>query len=297
MRVTLNLATRPFVELRPLYMRLRIAIAALALLAIVLGFAWRAFDVKARTAEGRMAVLLSQTAKFQRERSTNEARMREPQNAAELARSQFLNALFVQKGFSWTAVMMDLENVLPAGVEVTSIDPQITPDHQVLIRLRVSGERDRAVQLVKNLETSKRFVSPRLSSESLENQGTGQANGAARPGAFQQAGMQQASPTAVEFDIISNYNPLPEKSGQKGIGKHGTGSGSVVKGSARSGKGTPPGGLPPRRATRKPRAGTPAGNQADQQLIQNESVLAAQRIAAERARQAAQVPQKTGGPR
>ena len=75
---------------------------------------------------------------------------------------QFLNALFARKSFSWTAVMMDLESVLPTGVQVTSIEPAITKEGEVNIRLRVSGDRDRAVQLVRNLETSQRFVAPRL---------------------------------------------------------------------------------------------------------------------------------------
>ena len=36
MRISINLATRPFVELRPLFARLRLAMAGLALLAVVL---------------------------------------------------------------------------------------------------------------------------------------------------------------------------------------------------------------------------------------------------------------------
>ena len=86
--------------------------------------------------------------------------MQQPQNMAVLERSQFLNALFARKSFSWTSVMMDLETVLPAGVQVTSIEPTITKEGDVNIRLRVSGDRDRAVQLVRNLETSQRFLSP-----------------------------------------------------------------------------------------------------------------------------------------
>ncbi len=38
MRISVNLATRPFVELRPLFARLRLAMAVLALLAVGLGF-------------------------------------------------------------------------------------------------------------------------------------------------------------------------------------------------------------------------------------------------------------------
>ena len=87
--------------------------------------------------------------------------MRQPQNMAVLERSQFLNALFAEKSFSWTAVMMDLEKVLPTGVQVTSIEPLITKEGDVNIRLRVSGTAERRCDLVRNLETSQRFLSIR----------------------------------------------------------------------------------------------------------------------------------------
>ena len=65
--------------------------------------------------------------------------MRQPANAAVLDRAHFLNALFLRKSFSWTAVMMDLETVLPTGVQVTAIEPAVTADGDVIIRLRVAG--------------------------------------------------------------------------------------------------------------------------------------------------------------
>ena len=69
------------------------------------------------------------------------------------------------------------------------------------IRLRVSGERDRAVQLVRNLE---RFGSVRAPAAGGEAAQAADTNGrlvqASAPGV----------PAAVEFDILSGYNPLPE---------------------------------------------------------------------------------------
>ena len=38
MRISVNLATRPFVELRPLFARLRLAMGVLTVLAVGLGF-------------------------------------------------------------------------------------------------------------------------------------------------------------------------------------------------------------------------------------------------------------------
>jgi type IV pilus assembly protein PilN len=205
MRISVNLASRPFVELRPLFARLRLAMVVLAVLAVGLGFALHSLNAKAAVAQAQMNALKAKTLGFQNERMANESRMRQPQNMAVLERSQYLNAVFARKSFSWTAVMMDLERVLPAGVQVTSIEPVIGKLGDVSIRLRVSGDRERAVQLVRNLETSQRFVAPRLASEQAQTQ-EGAQGGRSVP----MAG-QGALPGAVQFDILSGYNPLPEK--------------------------------------------------------------------------------------
>jgi type IV pilus assembly protein PilN len=201
MRISVNLANRPFVELRPLFARLRLAMVVLTLLAVGLWFALNSLEAKAKVAQAQMDALKVKTQQFQHERQVNEARMHQPQNMAVLERSQYLNAVFAWKSFSWTAVMMDLEKVLPAGVQVTSIEPNIAKDGEVNIRLRVSGDRDRAVLLVRNLETSQRFLSPRLSSEQAQTQEGNRATSAA----------QMVVPGAVQFEILSGYNPLPSK--------------------------------------------------------------------------------------
>lgn len=196
MRISINLATRPFVELRPLFARLRLAMVGLALLAVALGITLHFIKKKAEVAQAQMRELKVETSVVESERRNNEARMKQPQNQAVLDRSRFLNTLFAEKSFSWTAVMMDLERVLPAGVQVTSIEPAITADGDVNIHLRVAGDRDRAVELVRNLERSQRFRQPRLTNETAQEQ-----QGKLMPTA--------QVPGGVEFDILSGYNPLP----------------------------------------------------------------------------------------
>jgi type IV pilus assembly protein PilN len=51
---------------------------------------------------------------------------------------------------------------------------------------------------VRNLETSQRFVAPRLASEAAQTQEGNRS-----------AGGPQMIPGAVEFEIFSGYNPLP----------------------------------------------------------------------------------------
>ncbi len=173
--------------------------AALALLAIGLGVGLYFLSARARTAEAQMDELKRQTEAFQQERQNNETRMLQPENSGVLDRAKFLNALFASKSFSWTSVMMDLEQVLPAGVQVTSIEPVVTAEGDVNIHLRVSGPRDLTVDLMRNLEHSQRFLTPRLASETLQTTETGRLVPVTQTGV----------PGGVEFDILSGYNPLP----------------------------------------------------------------------------------------
>ena len=205
MRISINLASKPFVELRPLFARLRLMIAVLALVAIALGFGVHALSVQAAQASVKMNALKAQTARVQQGTAANEARMRRPENQGVLERSQFLNAVFAEKSFSWTGVMMDLEHVLPEGVQVTSIDPAISKEGVVSIRLRVTGDRDKAIQLVRNLERSQRFVAPRLSHESALTADKAKAIGA--PGGLQTVGADGLG-SGVEFEISSGYRGM-----------------------------------------------------------------------------------------
>ncbi len=220
MRISINLATRPFVELRPLLARLRLIMGGLALLAVALVFGVYALSRKAADATYQMDLLKDQTARVQAGTAANEAKMRRPENQGVLARTQFLNALFARKGFSWTAVMMDLEHVLPQGVQVTAIDPVVSKEGDVSIRLRVTGDRDRAIQLVRNLERTDRFLGPRLVGESALNADKARAIGAGQtaPGGLQNVSAPgEPSTSAVEFEIMSGYTPLLERrAAQKG---------------------------------------------------------------------------------
>jgi type IV pilus assembly protein PilN len=199
MRIQLNLASRPFVELGPLYTRLRILIVLLAVIAVPLWLLLATEKRKAAEAQARLDAVQQKIHALEVQRSAFQSQMREPQNATVLAQSQFLNQMFAHKAFSWTAVMMDLENVLPSGVQVLNIDPVIAKDGKVTIRLRISGAHDRGVDLVRNLEHSHRFLAPRLARETAESNQNG------RP-----VEQQISAAGNVNFDLLAEYNPLPE---------------------------------------------------------------------------------------
>jgi type IV pilus assembly protein PilN len=222
MKITLNLASQPYVDLRSVLKRLRLIMAALVLVAIPLFLLVKSEEKKAQSATARVNAMQNDVRNLERQQQSYQALMRQPQNAAVLADSSYLNGLFRRKAFSWTATMTDLETVLPEGVQVLSLDPTITKSGEVVIHLRVSGARDRAIQLVQNLEKSRHFASPRLEGETMA-QASGQNN------AFQPI----SASTAVNFDILADYRPLTtdeQKEEQATTKKQGTRTGSKTAG-------------------------------------------------------------------
>ena len=196
MRITLNLATRPFADLGPALKHLRIAMGILLLIAIVLMLGLRAFDKKAEAARARDHSLDGQIAQIARERQGYQDLMRQPANAKLLQQAATLNRLFDEKSFSWTLAMEDLETVLPGGVQVSTLEPARAKDGHITLHLRVIGPRDRAVDLVRNLEHSKRFLSPRIVGENAE--ATGAPGDRLEP---------PSESSKVDFELLAEYNP------------------------------------------------------------------------------------------
>jgi type IV pilus assembly protein PilN len=197
MQISLNLATRPFADLGPAIKRLRIAMGALALISIGLGIGLHFLHAKAEQARARDHSLDGSIARIAREKQHYTEMMHQPDNAELLAQSQALNQLFDQKSFSWTLAMEDLETVLPGGVQVTQIEPKIDKEGKITISLRVVGPRDREVDLVKNLEHSRRFLLPRIVGENAAETGEG-ANKQFEP---------VSASNRFNFDILADYNP------------------------------------------------------------------------------------------
>jgi type IV pilus assembly protein PilN len=203
MRITLNLATRPFTDLGPAIKRLRIGMAVLAALCLLFVLGLHLFDSQAAEARAREHSLDGAIAQVQAERQQDQDLMRQPGNAQILTQAEFLNERFDEKAFSWTLAMEAMETVLPAGVQVTSIEPQRGKDGHITVELRVLGPHDRSVDLVRNLEHSRRFLEPRIESESAENS----------TNANQQLGPVSAS-NRFEFELFADYNPpTPEERG------------------------------------------------------------------------------------
>ncbi len=211
MKISLNLASRPYTDHGPAVRRLRIGMGIC--LVLLAGLAWglENFHQAAVRIAHDQAQLDQSIARIRAEQQGYQAQMRQPQNDRVLTQATFLNKLFDQKSFSWTMTMEDLEPVLPAGVQVTAIEPQRNKNGALTLHIRVTGPRERSVDLLRNMERSRRFVSPRITGETAEN---------AASSAQTQA---VSAPSRVSFDILAEYNqatPEDRKAAERKAAAH-----------------------------------------------------------------------------
>lgn len=200
MNIRLNLATRPYIELRSVLARLRVLAIVLAVLAVPMLLVLGLEEHKATVAEAHVLQLNNRIAALRTLEATMRTSATSGPDARILTQAAFLNTLYQRKSFSWTATMSDLEDNLPGGVQVDAIAPILAPNGHVTIQMRVTGQREHTVDLVRNLEHSRHFVGPRLVGEALADQ-SDHNNGR----------MQNASAPAmppVNFDILATYRPL-----------------------------------------------------------------------------------------
>ena len=197
MRITLNLATRPFVDMEPRIKLLRVTLVSLAVIAASLGLSLIVIHQKAEQARARERLLDSQIAHITQERQGYKMMMQRPENAELLIRIGELNQILDEKAFSWTLAMENLETVLPGGVQVSTLEPVRAKDGHITLHLRVDGPHDRSVDLVRNLEHSRRFLQPRIVGESSAETSSG-PNQRLEP---------VSASNRFDFDLLAEYNP------------------------------------------------------------------------------------------
>src|SRR5580704_3416213 len=170
MRVDINLATQPYEDSGSLWMRWGTALAVLGLITLVLLYSVLAEWAAARKDRSLIAQREQQIAVRDQEKARAEAILNLPENRATRDRSQFLNDLFLRKAFSWTEVFQDLERVMPARLHLVSIQPAMAPGNQLEIKMVVAGEsRERALELVRKMESSQRFQQTQIEEEQSQS--------------------------------------------------------------------------------------------------------------------------------
>ncbi len=148
----------------------------------------------------------------QRDRSRQQAQdfLNRPENRTTRDESQFLNELIERKALSWTHVLEDLEKVMPTRVHLVSIHPELDESNQLKLKMVVGGDsRDRALELARRMEESRRFTQTYIETEHSAQTGSGDTiqfdiNGIYVPDTAPAAEAKKAEPKKKETSRRSN---------------------------------------------------------------------------------------------
>src|SRR5579862_2532400 len=171
MRLDINLASQPYEDARQFWMRWGTAVGAFGLLTLILLTLDITGWVNARRDRATIAQQKAMIAKRDEARANAERILNRPENRTTRDESQFLNQLIERKAFSWTRVLENLEKVMPPRLHVVSISPQLNDDNELALKMNVAGDsRDRAVELERRMEESRRFAQTQITRESYSVQ-------------------------------------------------------------------------------------------------------------------------------
>ncbi len=166
MRLDINLATQPYEDARQFWLRWGIGLAVAAILTLALLSMTITGWLNARRDHKAIADLRAQIAQRDLKRQQAQAFLNLPENRTTRDESQFLNELIERKSLSWTYVLEDLEKVMPARVHLVSIHPELDEDNQLTLKLVIAGDsRDKALELARRMEDSRRFAQTYIETE------------------------------------------------------------------------------------------------------------------------------------
>src|SRR5713226_2374845 len=171
MRLDINLANRPYEDAGQFWVRWGTTLATVGLFTLLLLTLTISGWFNARRDRNKVSELHRKIAASDAMRRQAEEFLNLPENRATRDDSQFLNELIERKSFSWTRVLEDLEKVMPARVHLVSIHPELDDDNQLLLKLAVAGDsHDRALELARRMEDSRRFSRTHIATESFRGE-------------------------------------------------------------------------------------------------------------------------------
>lgn len=170
--ITPNLATRPFLNTRPVW--LVTAVTGLAAI-VLLGLDLRLVLVANRALDAETAkwdALSRQVEELATEvRKDVEALEKVPWRSLT-RRVNATNLILREHAFSWVGMLSDIERVMPYNVRLTRIGPVVGPDEVTLSLTLIALNRDAMLELLDNLIADPHFSDPTPSVESTPEEST-----------------------------------------------------------------------------------------------------------------------------
>lgn len=192
MRLNINLASQPYEVAQAYRRRMTRIIAALGLIAALL-VGYIVYQRRhSRGINQQLAATQQQIRSLEAEEAQARAILNKPANRVIADQSDFLNQLFARKSLSWTRIFTEMERIVPAGLHVVSMKPEYTKTGDLVVHVVVATDsRDRALEMVRHMETSSHLRQAQIVAESVTTNSSDQAAGGGN----------------IQFDIAAMYVP------------------------------------------------------------------------------------------
>lgn len=201
MRIDINLASRPYEDARQFWMRWGTALGVLGVLTLIL----LVLDITGFVGTHHDRVVMAQTraliADRDRTRAEADRVLNLPENRTMRDQSRYLNELIERKAFSWTRVLENLEKVMPSRVHLVSISPELDENNELSLKMTVASDSyDRAIELQRRLEESRRFAQTQITNVRHVDSQTGDT---------EQIEMAAIYIPELPTEVIPSANPKP----------------------------------------------------------------------------------------
>jgi hypothetical protein len=221
MRLDINLASQPYEDARQFWTRWGTAAGALGLMTLVLLTLVITGFFNARRDRNAISEKRSLIAERDQIRTGAQQFLNRPENRTTRDQSQFLNQLIERKAFSWTRVLESLEKVMPPRVHVVAISPQLDEDNQLALKMTVAGDsRDRAIELARRMEDSKRFAQTAILRAAHSDSKTGDTEQVEIAAIYVPEAPSQAEDTAAKTSAPASGKPDKVKAAKLKGNKH-----------------------------------------------------------------------------
>ena len=195
MRININLASNPYEVAREYARRMGLLVGGLAVLTVCLLGYIVYHRSHTRDIDHKIDAARQEIASLEVEKAQAQAILNQPKNRDIADQSQFLNELFARKALSWTRVFSEMERLMPANIHVVSMKPEFDRQNQLVLHVVVAtSARDKAVELVRQMEKSPHFRSPQVEVENT----TGNEGNLSAPGGN------------IQFEIAAVYIPFAD---------------------------------------------------------------------------------------
>ena len=170
--IHLNLASRPYRDYTPVNFVASTMFVTMLILAWFNFDTWLRYNVETQNTRAKITELEAQYAREKDLEKSAQARLASVDLAFLDEQTRFVNAKLVERAFSWSALLDELESVLASDVRLLSIAPAFAPDNSIELTLAFESKSGNGmITTINRMHSDPQFQNPFPSNESVSAEG------------------------------------------------------------------------------------------------------------------------------